>query len=47
MYGLILNIHASQSEMGNMKMELRQLKTRLDAIEAKVGGVDEVAERLG
>ena len=47
MFALILNIHSKQSETEAVKIEVKQASSRLDAVEAKIGGPDEVAERLG
>ena len=43
----MLNINARQSECDNLRSEVQIVNSRLDAIEAKIGGPNEVAERLG
>ena len=47
MYALMINIHANQSETEVIKSELLKTNSRLDAVEAKIGGADEISERLG
>ena len=46
MFAIILNIHSKQSETDNVKTEIKQANARLDAVEAKIGGEHDVAERL-
>ena len=43
----MLNIHSKQSENDDIRSEIKQTSSRLAAVEAKVGGEHEVAERLG
>ena len=47
MFALMLNIHSKQSETESFSSDIKQANTRLDAVEAKIGGVNDVAERLG
>ena len=47
MFALMLNIHSKQSENDELRVEIKSNTTRLDSIEAKIGGIDDVSERLG
>ena len=48
MYAIMLNSHyARQAETARFQSELDKTNFRLEAIEAKIGNCDEVAERLG
>ena len=47
MFALMLNIHSRQTEVDTMKVTLDNTIKRLEAVEAKIGTSDEVAERLG
>ena len=42
----MLNIHSKQSETDGVKSEMKHANIRLDAVEAKIGGMGDVAERL-
>ena len=46
MFALMLNIHSKQSETDLVKSEIKHANTRLDAVEAKIGEKDDVAEGL-
>ena len=47
MYALMLNLYSKQAESDSLKSEVQLANSRLDAIEAKIGGPNEIAERLG
>ena len=47
MFALILNIHSKQSETEEVKNELKHANKRLDAVEAKIGDINDVSEKLG
>ena len=47
MFALMLNIHSKQSETEEFKTELKHTNARLEAVEAKIGGINEVSEKLG
>jgi len=42
---LIIDIHSKQSEADNTRAVVNQVCSRLDAIEAKVGNAEEIADR--
>ena len=47
MYALMINIHSRQSEIDILKSDLNQTNRRLEAVEAKIGGPEDISERLG
>ena len=47
MFALMINIHSRQTEIDSLKVNLEHTNKRLDAVKAKIGSCDEVAERLG
>ena len=47
MFALMLNIHSKMSETDAFRSEVTKANTRIDALEAKVGGINEVSEKLG
>ena len=47
MFALMLNIHSKMSETDAVRCEVKKATTRIEALEAKVGGMDEVSEKLG
>ena len=47
MFALLLNVHSKQSENDEIRSEVQQNTSRLDSIETKIGGPDDVSERLG
>ena len=47
MFAVILNIHSKQSDNDKLKGKVDETISRLEAVEAKVGDTEEVAERLG
>ena len=47
MFALMLNIHAKMSETDAVRDEVTKVKTRIDALESKVGGINEVSKKLG
>ena len=47
MFALMLNIHSKMSENDAFRCEFIKANTRIDALEAKVGGINEVSEKLG
>ena len=47
MFALMLNIHSKQSETDEVRSEINHANARLDAVEAKIGGPDDISERLG
>ena len=47
MFALLLNLQSKQSENDEIRSEVQQNTSRLDSIEAKIGGPDDVSERLG
>ena len=47
MFALMLNIHSKMSETDAVRCEVKKATTRIEVLEAKVGGVDEVSEKLG
>ena len=47
MFGLMLHLYSRQSESDILKSEMQLVNSRLDAIEAKIGGPDEISDKLG
>ena len=47
MFALMLNIHSKQSENDEFRVEVKSNTSRIDSIEAKIGGKDDISERLG
>ena len=47
MFALMLNIHAKMSETDAFRSEVKKASARIDALEAKIGGTNEVSEKLG
>ena len=47
MFALMLNIHSKQSENDELCSELQHNTLRLDSVEAKIGGINDVSKRLG
>ena len=47
MFALMLNLQSKQTENDEMRSELQHNTVRLDAVEAKIGGINDVSERLG
>ena len=47
MFALMLNIHSKMSETDAFRNDVKKAHTRIDALEAKVGSMNEVSEKLG
>ena len=47
MFALMLNIHSKQAENDELRTDIKSNTSRIDSIEAKIGGSDEVSEKLG
>ena len=47
MFGLMSHLYSKQSESDNLKSEIQLVNSRLDAIESKIGGPDEISDKLG
>ena len=47
MYGMLLSIVANQDYVYSLKDEIKNHEARLSALESKVGGQEEISERLG
>ena len=45
MFAFMLNIHSKQSETKEIKTEINQNSARLNAVEATIGGTNEVSEK--
>ena len=42
----MLKIYSKQSESDNLKADVQRVNSRMNAVEAKIGGPDEISERL-
>ena len=47
MFGMMLNVVSKQAESDNLKTEVRGNTDRITELEAKVGGPDQISEKLG
>ena len=47
MYGMLLNVLSKQSETDTLKQEVKDHSFRIQELEAKVGGPNEISEKLG
>ena len=47
MLDIMLNIHSKQSKTEENETEFNHNSARFDAVEAKIGGINEVSEKLG
>ena len=47
MFGMMLNVLSKQSENDNIKSEVKSNSSRIQELEAKVGGPEQISEKLG